>query len=463
MSRSRIAVIGTGYVGLSTAVAFAEKEHSVTCVDTRIEIVQAVLERNPPIHEPGLPQALHAATLDATTDLASAVRAADIVFICVGTPTQSDSAADLSQLENAARQVALAMRDLYAYQTVVVKSTVPPGTTDTLIKRVMEEASGRQVGEDDRDFGLAMVPEYLREGVALEDARSPGRVVLGVENPRAEMVLRELYVGFDAAFVVTNSRTAELAKYMSNALLATLISFGNDFANFAAILGNVEMADALEAVAHDPRWWPGRTVAGARPEILAYLRPGPGFGGSCFPKDLRAILFEAQRFGYPLSMTREALRTNDVQAGFVIRSLERVFPEGLRGKRFGIYGLSFKPGTDDVRESPAARVIAALNEAGSVVRAFDPVAIHNYQEAYPEQTGLAFTSDPLDLFAQTDGVILVTPWDPHLSMFYDVASYRPLRHALVFDARGALAAERMRDMPCLYLSPLHPFPQTQAQ
>ena len=404
----RVAVVGAGYVGLVSGVCLAEAGHEVVCVDVSATRVASILRGEPPIHEEGLEPLLRAhlgGRFTATQDLDSAVRASDLTLIAVGTPFDG-SAIDLAYVRQAAEQIGRALGATRSYHVVVVKSTVVPGTTDSVVLPILEAASGRRAG---RDFGVGMNPEFLTEGQAVRDFLEPDRIVLGAGDERTLEALEALYASFpDVPKIRTNPRTAEMIKYASNALLATAISFSNEIANLCSALGGVDAVDVMRGL-HVSNYLSVTCAGGGRivAPIASFLLPGCGFGGSCLPKDVSALAAHGETVGVRMRLMRSIIEVNREQPGQLIRCLEAHFPS-LDGLRVAVLGLAFKPDTDDVRESPAFPVIGRLLECGATVRAYDPVAMPAAREVIG---GAIEYADSLErCVSDVDAVILVTRW-----------------------------------------------------
>jgi UDPglucose 6-dehydrogenase len=401
----RLSIVGTGYVGLVTGVCLAHLGHQVTCVDSDAEKVRQINAGRSPIHESGLTELLTSVVgerLTATTDLASAVEGTEVTILAVGTPFGEDRI-DLRQIVDAAEQVGGALAGVERYHVVVVKSTVVPGTTEDVVGPALEGSSGRRLGDD---IGLGMNPEFLREGVAVEDFLQPDRIVLGGIDERTLDVLDAVYSVFDDPDVVRVSpRTAEMIKYTSNALLAMLISFSNEIGNLSAELG-VDGQAVLEGVHLDRRWSP--IVDGERisPGILTYLAAGCGFGGSCFPKDVRALLAHGEAAGAPMRLLAATLAINDAQPEVLTDRLRRHLD--LAGARIAVLGAAFKPGTDDVRESPALRIVPELIASGATVVLHDPVALDNARAVLGD--GIVYEDDLATTVRGADAIVIVTAW-----------------------------------------------------
>ncbi len=405
----KVSIIGTGYVGLVTGACLAEKGHHVVCVDVDRDKVERISRGEAPIHEPGLDELLERHVgkgLTATTDLTAAVHGTEVSLISVGTPFDGERK-DLSFVEAAARGVGRALASLDRYHVVLVKSTVPPGTTDDRVRPALEEESGRRAGPD---FGVGMNPEFLREGEAVGDFMDPDRLVLGALDDRTYEVMEALYAGFPGVDRLrVSNRTAEMAKYASNSLLATLISFSNEIANLSAVSEGVDVLDVLHAVHLDRRVSPilpgGERV---RPGLVSYLGAGCGYGGSCFPKDVKGLVAHAAAAGVEMPVLASVIRTNQAQPGEMIRLLRKHF-DSLDGVDVAVLGLAFKPGTDDMRESPAIPLIRLLEEGGARVRAFDPVAGEEGRRRF-QGNGVRVCDSLSDAVEGAQAVLLVTRW-----------------------------------------------------
>ncbi|GLQ57947.1 UDP-glucose dehydrogenase family protein [Devosia nitrariae] len=403
----RVAIIGTGYVGLVSGACLAHKGHIVQCVDIDHRKIDMINSRRPPIHEAGLEDVLASVVperLSATADLAAAVNGADLTMIAVGTPFNG-SEIDLTYIEKAAWQIGEALATKDEYHVVVVKSTVVPGTTETVVLPILERASGKKAGID---FGVGMNPEFLKEGEAIADFMNPDRVVIGGIDDASIDRQAELYSPFPGVDIVrTTPSTAEMVKYTSNALLATLISFSNEIGNTSAALG-VDAMEVMKGVHLDKRFSPilpdGQRV---RPGMLSYLAPGCGFGGSCFPKDVKSIIAHGQRLGQPMRLLEAVASVNADQPSQMINMLEGRFRE-LRGLKVAVLGMAFKPGTDDVRESPAIAVTRTLIDKGVQVVGYDPIARSAAQAILPEV--VEFEENLAAAVADADAILIMTAW-----------------------------------------------------
>lgn len=405
----KISVIGTGYVGLVSGTCLAEKGHEVICVDVDASKVDRINRGEPPIYELGLEELLRAnvgTRLRATTDLREAVLQTDLSLIAVGTPFDGQEI-DLTYIRTAATQIGEVLRDKPSYHVVVVKSTVVPGTTDDVVRPLLEEASGKTAGVD---FGVGMNPEFLREGEAVQDFMQPDRIVLGGMDERTRDVLDEVYAPFGGVDKLrTTNRTAEMIKYTSNSLLATLISFSNEIGNLCATVGDIDVMDVMQGVHLDKRLSPildgGNRI---RPAFTTYLQSGCGFGGSCFPKDVRALIAYGRKAGLPMEMLDAVIRINQEQPAQVLRLLRKHY-ETLEGISVAVLGLAFKPGTDDVRESPALPIIRMLQQEGALIRAYDPIAQHEAERAL-DGTNLTYCATLSEAVEDADAVVVLTSW-----------------------------------------------------
>lgn len=410
----RVSVIGAGYVGLVTGACLADKGHQVRCVDVDVDRVRRINAAQAPIHEDGL-NALLARTvgvrLEATTDLAAAVDWSDLTMLAVGTPLGDDGTIDLRFVTAAVAQVGAVLRDRDPdrYHVTVVKSTVVPGTTSGVVAPTLAAASGRRAGAD---FGVGVNPEFLTEGTAVADFMAPDRIVIGGIDDRTVDTIERLYATFPGTpRVRTNPSTAELIKYTSNALLATMISFANEIGNLATALGDVDIAEVTHGVHQSiylsPRLEDGRRV---RAPLSSFLEAGCGFGGSCLPKDVRALAAHGEQSGVPMRLLRSVLAINAAQPDRLV-ALTRDGLGGLEGRRVTVLGLAFKPDTDDLRESPAFPVVRGLVSAGARVTAHDPVAVEPARARLDERVRLS--DDLAAAVADADAVVIVTRWDDY--------------------------------------------------
>ena len=405
-----ISVLGTGYVGLVSGVCLAEKGHHVICVDIDPEKVEITNRGIPIIHEAGLEELLKkniGNRFRATTDLRQAVLESELSIIAVGTPYKENEI-DLSYIKEVSRQIGLVLREKLSYHVIVVKSTVVPGTTQEVVLPALEKYSQKKAGAD---FGVGMNPEFLREGVAVEDFMFPDRIVLGGIDKKTLDILEKLYSVFDGVDKIqTTPKTAEMIKYTSNSLLATMISFSNEIGNLCSALGDIDVVDVMKAVHLDKRLCPflpdGRRIV---PQFTTYLEAGCGFGGSCFPKDVKALIAHGKKAGQPMSLLQSVMQINEQQPRHVVEILKKQFPT-LQGVRLAVLGLAFKPGTDDLRESPAIPIVKELLAAGAVIQAFDPVARTEARKIFGDQH-IIYSEDLHQALNEAEAVILLTRWD----------------------------------------------------
>ncbi|HGG59457.1 MAG TPA: UDP-glucose/GDP-mannose dehydrogenase family protein [Gammaproteobacteria bacterium] len=406
----KVSVVGTGYVGLVSGVCLAEKGHEVICVDNDAEKVEKINAGKSPIYEEGLDDLLTnniGQRLTATTDLRSAVLDSDVSLLAVGTPFNG-SEIDLTYVRQVAKDIGSALRDKPGYHVVIVKSTVVPGTTDTEVLPLLEEFSGKKAGVD---FGVGMNPEFLREGAAIDDFMNPDRIVLGGMDERTHAVMADLYAPFAGVDVLkTNNKTAEMIKYTSNSLLATLISFSNEIGNLCSALGDIDALEVMKGVHLDKRLSPiledGTRVT---PAITTYLEAGCGFGGSCFPKDVKALISHGEAASQPMPLLNAVIDINREQPGQVLDRLSKHFPEH-EGLNVAVLGLAFKPGTDDMRESPAIPIVNKLVENGAKIRAYDPIAQEEARKVF-NGADITYCESVPETLADADAVLLLTRWD----------------------------------------------------
>jgi UDPglucose 6-dehydrogenase len=389
----RIVMIGTGYVGLVSGACFADFGHQVSCIDKDGEKIAALQGGKIPIYEPGLNELVSsnmaAGRLDFSLDLKDAVAQAEVVFIAVGTPSRrGDGHADLSYVHAAAREIA---HNLEGFTIVITKSTVPVGTGDD-VERIINETNPKA------DVVVASNPEFLREGAAIRDFKHPDRIVVGTEDERARKVIAEIYRPLylnQAPIMYTGRRTAELIKYAANAFLATKITFINEIADLAERTG-ADVQEVARGIGLDNR------IGGK------FLHAGPGFGGSCFPKDTRALVKTAEDHGVPLRILEAVLTVNDARKRAMARRVAAVFGGNLRNKTIGVLGLAFKPNTDDMREAPSIPLITALQDLGARVRAYDPVSMEQAKLELPDVT---YSDNPYSCAAKADALVIVTEWE----------------------------------------------------
>jgi UDPglucose 6-dehydrogenase len=392
----KISIVGTGYVGLVTGICFSSQGHDVTCVDVDRERVKKINSGVPPIYEKGLEKMLQKVLikgkLSATTDLKGAVEKSEISFICVGTPSGLLGDIDLRYIEEVGRDIGKLLTD--EYHIVVMKSTVVPGTTEYSLIPLIEEASGKKAGSD---FGAAMNPEFLREGNAIDDFLHPDRIVIGGIDERSTEAVSKLYSGFDAPIMKTNPRTAEMIKYATNSFLATKISFINEIGNICKSL-EIDCYEVAEGLGMDSRVSP------------SFLRAGIGFGGSCFPKDVKAIVGKAKEVYYHPQVLNAALELNETQPLRLLKLVEKKVGD-LRGKDVVVLGLAFKPDTDDMREAPSIKIINALLKKGANVHATDPKALVATKSILGDR--IKYYENPRKALKHGEIVLIVTEWDEY--------------------------------------------------
>ncbi|MEW5977959.1 MAG: UDP-glucose/GDP-mannose dehydrogenase family protein [Acidobacteriota bacterium] len=421
-----IAVVGTGYVGLVTGAGLADFGLNVTCVDVEIAKIEALREGRIPIYEIGLEEIVRRNVtnkrLQFSADVEEGIRQSLVVFIAVGTPEGTDGHPDLSQLQAVVSTIARVMDD---YKVIVTKSTVPVGTGKQ-IRRWIEAEQPQPV-----KFDIVSNPEFLREGSAIEDFMRPNRVVIGAESEQAAAIIKDIYRPLyliETPFVVTDLETAELIKYASNAFLATKISFINEMANLCERVG-ADIHDVARGMGLDKRIGP------------KFLHAGPGFGGSCFPKDLAALCSIGSRFETPMRIAEAALEVNRIQRIQVANKIE-VGMEGLAGKTLGVWGLAFKPNTDDVRESPAIDICQKLLEKNALLRAYDPVANQNASRALRDSR-VTYCDDAYDAATGVDGLLVATEWNEFRNV--DLERVKSLmKLPILFDVRNIFDPARLR-------------------
>jgi UDPglucose 6-dehydrogenase/GDP-mannose 6-dehydrogenase len=425
----RVAVIGTGYVGLVTGTCLAEIGNDVTCVDVLPERVKAVNEAQPTFFEPGLAELLASnirkQQLRASSDVVSAVECSDVTFLAVGTPCRGNEI-DLSFLAKATEQVGQGLRKCSGYHLVVVKSTVVPSTTDTLVRDILERTSGKAAGE----FGLCMNPEFLREGSAVSDFMDPDRIVIGRWDERSGRRLIELYNSFECPKILTSLRNAELTKYASNALLATLISFSNEFGRICEATPGTDVEEVLSALHFDRRLSPRYNGQPVKTGVLAYLRAGCGFGGSCLPKDVAALRYFSEKQGITTPLLDSVASVNVARTREVLELTESALGS-VSGATIAVLGLAFKPGTDDLRDSPALAICDLLVHRGATVRAFDPMV------AVVPDPAIRVCASAEEALTSADAAIVATAWPEFAGLQWDVMCRR-MRQAIIVDGRNTL-------------------------
>jgi len=412
----KISIIGAGYVGLVTGACFAKLGNDVIILDIDKEKLEKVRKGISPIYEEGLDELLknYRHKIEVTQDYDYAIQGSEVTFICVGTPSKEDGSIDLSYVKDAARSIGNALRRKKEWHLVVVKSTVLPGTTTDVVLPIIERFSGKKAG---KDFGIAMNPEFLREGKAVKDFLEPDRIVIGCYDERSKEVLRELYKDFDCPIVETSPSTAEMIKYASNAFLATKISFINEIGNICKRLG-IDTYEVADGMGLDKRI--GR----------AFLDSGIGWGGSCFPKDTKALLRWVEEMGDDLRIVRSAIEVNEKQPLRVIDLLKK-YAKNPKGIKVGVLGLAFKPGTDDIRESRSIPVVKKLMEEGAEILAYDPQAMDNFRKLFPN---LRYCKSAEDVLSGCEIILILTNWDEFRNLNYS--------GKIVIDGRRLIEAKK---------------------
>lgn len=427
-----IAIIGTGYVGLVTGACLSSSGNKVICVDIDENKINSLLTGKVPFYEPGLEEMVNAnleeERISFTTDIKSAVENSQVIFIAVGTPQSENGAADLNYVLDVARQIGSYINE---YKVIVTKSTVPVGTTEKVrdIIRSLTEVS----------FDIASNPEFLKEGAAVEDFLKPERVVIGVESEKAAEILKELYLPFMRSWNrsnVVSIRSSEMSKYASNAMLAARISFMNEIATLCEAAG-VNVSDVRSVMGSDRRI--GRH----------FLFPGLGYGGSCFPKDVRALINTAEQFGCELKVCKAVNDVNKEQRARFFNKISNYYEGDLRGKVFAMWGLSFKPNTDDIRESPALFLVDKLLENGASIIAHDPAALSNVKKIYGDK--IIYSQSNYDACSEADSVIISTEWSEYRQPdFIKIASL--LKSRVIFDGRNLYNRQKLENMGFEYIA-----------
>ena len=430
----KITVIGTGYVGLVGAACLAEVGNHVLGLDVNPEKIRILKEGGIPIHEPGLLEIVRRnvenGRLSFTTDIEEAVHFGEVQFIAVGTPPDEDGSADLQYVTEAARNIG---RFMSSEKVIVDKSTVPIGTGDKVKAAVAEELKKRNV---DIHYSVVSNPEFLKEGAAVEDFMRPDRIVIGTEDPKAIDVMKQVYAPFQRnheRLVVTNLRSAELIKYAANSMLATRISFMNELANLAEIVGaDIEMV--RQGIGSDPRIG------------YHFLYPGCGYGGSCFPKDVKALIKTAKDVaGFDLKLLKAVEEVNDLQKYVLPKKIKKQFGDNLKGKHFALWGLAFKPNTDDMREASSRVLIHELIKAGATITAYDPVAMIEAKRIFKDEKHLSFVDTQDDALKDADAVIIVTEWTEFRSPDFALIK-SSLKAPFIFDGRNLYDPKAVRSL-----------------
>ena len=427
----KITIVGTGYVGLVSGTCLAEVGNDVLCLDTNAEKIRMLNAGGIPLYEPGLEplviKNVEAGRLRFSTDVDAAVAHGTLQFIAVGTPPGEDGSADLQYVLSAVRNIG---RRMTSYKVIVDKSTVPVGTADRVRAAISEELLARGVS---LPFAVVSNPEFLKEGAAVDDFMRPDRIVVGADNEQAIQLMRALYSPFQRnheRLLVMDIRSAELTKYAANAMLATRISFMNELANLAEKLG-ADIEHVRQGIGSDPRIG------------YHFLYPGIGYGGSCFPKDVQALQRTAQEYGEPLRVLQAVEEANAEQKRRLVDKIVARLGEDLTGRTLAVWGLAFKPNTDDMREAPSRLVIEGLVARGAKIVAYDPVATHEAQRVLADLAGVSFASNKMEAASGADGLVIITEWKEFRSPDFD-ALRATLAAPLIFDGRNLYEPEFVR-------------------
>jgi UDPglucose 6-dehydrogenase len=417
----KIAVVGTGYVGLVTGTCFAESGVTVTCIDNDKSKIKQLNEGSVPIYEPGLESMIRLNVeknrLFFTSSLKDGIKGAEVIFIAVGTPPGEDGSADLKHVISVAREIGSVIT---SYTVIVTKSTVPVGTSEKIRKAIRKELDERN---SKVNFDMASNPEFLKEGAAVDDFLKPERIVIGIDSDKAGEIMKRLYNPFvlnNHPILFMDIASAEITKYAANAMLATRISFINEIANLCDLLG-ADINHVRKGIGSDSR-------IGSK-----FLYPGTGYGGSCFPKDVKAIIRTAHDHGYELNVVRAVEKANEYQKSVVFNKMAAHFNNNFKNKTIGVWGLSFKPKTDDIRESSSINLICNLLKAGAKVRAYDPAAMEETKKVLGDK--IIYLSDPYEALEGADAMVLMTEWSEfHLPDFRKMASL--MKEKVIFDGRN---------------------------
>jgi UDPglucose 6-dehydrogenase len=431
----KIAVVGTGYVGLVTGTCFAEVGIDVTCIDIDQKKIDNLHKGILPIYEPGLEEMVSrnvkSGRLHFSTSLAESIKEADVAFIAVGTPPGEDGSADLKYVLAVARGIGENMSD---YCVIVTKSTVPVGTA-AKVRAEIEKALDKR-GES-LDFDVASNPEFLKEGAAIDDFLKPDRIVVGISSERAEEVMRRLYKPFllnGHPIIFMDIPSAEMTKYAANSMLATKISFMNDIANLCEIMG-ADVNKVRQGIGSDAR-------IGTK-----FIYPGIGYGGSCFPKDVKALIKTAQENGYQMQVLQAVEGVNEAQKEVLFSKVSKHFGGNLKGKKFAIWGLSFKPKTDDMREAPSLVIIEKLLAEGATVSAYDPVAVNEAKHTLGDT--IIYAKDQFEALVDADALLVVTEWPEFRSPSFEVVG-RLLKQKVIFDGRNIYDPIELKEIGFTY-------------
>lgn len=433
----KLTIIGTGYVGLVSGSCFAEMGNDVICVDNDKNKIDKLNNGKIPIWEPGLEEMVLRNTegkrLSFTTDIKDAVEKSDICFIAVGTPPDEDGSADLQYVLAVAKDIAKYMN---GYKVIIDKSTVPVGTADKVAATVQEVLDERGV---DHKFDVVSNPEFLKEGDAINDSMKPDRVVVGTDSEECAELMRELYTPFARShekLIIMSVRSAEMTKYTANAMLATKISFMNDIANLCELTG-ADISEVRHGIGSDSRIG------------YKFIYPGVGYGGSCFPKDVKALIKMAESIGTKIRVLQAVEDVNDDQKSVLVHKVKKHFGEDLSKLTFAVWGLSFKPKTDDMREAPAITIINGLIEAGAVVQAYDPVAMDEANRIFGENPKIKYTHGNYDALKGADALLLITEWNQFRYPDFDKMK-NLLKTPVIFDGRNQYNPKELREKGFAY-------------
>ena len=433
----KVTVFGSGYVGLVTGVCLAEVGNDVVCIDVDQQKIDNLKKGIIPIYEPGLDELVkdnqQAGRIKFTTDITEAVSHGVFQFIAVGTPPDEDGAADLQYVLEVAKSIAENMHD---YRIVIDKSTVPVGTADKVKETILQVQEKRGVAID---FDVVSNPEFLKEGAAINDFMKPDRIIVGTDNPRTAELLKALYAPFNRSherIITMDVRSAELTKYAANAMLATKISFMNELANLAELLG-ADIEHVRNGIGSDSRIG------------YSFIYPGCGYGGSCFPKDVKALERTAQQMGYKAELLNAVENVNDRQKQVLLNKIVRHYDGDLQGKTFALWGLAFKPKTDDMREAPSRVILESLINAGAAVRAFDPEAMDEAKRIYGDKPGLTLVETAEEALQGANALIVVTEWKNFWSPDFDLIK-NTLKDAVIFDGRNLYQPELLKKQGIVY-------------
>ncbi|MBP9038661.1 MAG: UDP-glucose/GDP-mannose dehydrogenase family protein [Candidatus Syntrophosphaera sp.] len=434
-----IAMVGTGYVGLVSGTCFAEMGNRVICVDKDPRKIEMLKNNVVPIYEPGLKELVERNSregrLSFTTDIAEAVKDSQIIFIAVGTPPDEDGSADLQYVLAVAKDIANYMQD---YKIIVDKSTVPVGTADLVTSTIRGILQNRGV---DIDFDVVSNPEFLKEGAAIEDFMSPDRIIIGADNPRAAEVLRELYLSFNKVndrIIIMSTRSAEMTKYAANAMLATKISFINELSRLCEATG-ADISEVRIGIGSDTRIG------------YKFIYPGVGYGGSCFPKDVKALIHMFQDNNLNPQLLEAVEEINKDQKLVLVDKIKKHFGDNLQGLTFAVWGLSFKPKTDDMREAPSITIINALVDAGAKIQAYDPAAINEAKRIFGSQPNIYFAPDEYEALKNADAMLLLTEWNQFRYPDFEKIK-ATLRQPVIFDGRNQYEPKTMKELGFTYYS-----------